>query len=245
MTKFYAKESHFTKELKEKIKRVTKKIRPIARTQNIVVQKMGDEILLYDLVADKALCLNDTSARIWLLLDGNKTSSEISDEISVQTKSLVSEEIVWLAVDQFQKDGLLETGLGDYEHFKGLSRREVIRKIGFTSAIMLPLVSSIIAPQAFMAQSVCVPGMGAGVPTDACNSDADCSNCNCTGTGEVICCAPGVSHANPLPTGQAFCATAVSCAASATATIRCCSTGTASPIVGTCPSPGQIACACD
>ena len=107
---------------------MTKRIRPIARTKNIVVQKLEDETLLYDLESDKAFCLNDTSARIWHLCDGTKTAQDISDEISVELRWLVSEEVVWLAIDQFQKDGLIDELNASF--FDGTSRREVIRKIG-------------------------------------------------------------------------------------------------------------------
>jgi hypothetical protein len=38
---------------------------PEARTNNLVVQDLGNEILIYDLIANKACCLNETSAIVW------------------------------------------------------------------------------------------------------------------------------------------------------------------------------------
>jgi len=126
-------------------------LKPIARKNDIVVQELKDETLIYDLKTNRAYCLNETSALVWQLCDGRRTTSEISDELSVRLKALVTEEFVWLAIGQLDKDGLLD---GEIENpFGGLTRREVIRKVGFASVVGLPMVSSMVAPRASMAQS--------------------------------------------------------------------------------------------
>jgi len=126
-------------------------IPPKARSSNIVVQQLKDEVLIYDLKINKAICLNKTSALVWQLCDGKHTVSEMSDEMGKRLKTLVSEDLVWLALDQFNKDGLLEDSEELNQHFAGFSRREVIRKVGFASVVALPIVSSIVAPDAAMA----------------------------------------------------------------------------------------------
>ena len=133
--------------------------KPAARKSDIVTQDSLDETLIYDLKTNKAFCLNETSALVWQLCNGRNSVSEISDAMSVQLKTLVSEDLVWLAVDQFSKDGLLENGDTINNHFSGLSRREAIRKVGFASVVALPVIHSLIAPNAAHAQSSCVgPG---------------------------------------------------------------------------------------
>ncbi len=102
--------------------------KPKARKENIVIQKIDDETLVYDLNANRAYCLNKTSALVWALCDGNRTATQISDEMSKDLKALVSEELVYLALGQLGKDGLIENGTQDY--LAGVSRREVIRKVG-------------------------------------------------------------------------------------------------------------------
>ena len=216
---------------------MNKKIKPIARTQNIVVQKTDTEILLYDLAEDKAFCLNETSAIIWRLLDGNKTTEEISNEISVQTKSIVSEELVWLAIDQFQKDGLIENA-GE-NRFIGLSRREVIQKVAFASAIALPLVSSLIAPKAAVAQS-CAAFLG------ACAVSGDCCSNNCRTNTNLPnndrCCAAANTGPSSLSTGALACLTATpDCSGFQ---ISCCSgVATDNGLGGACPAADR-ACVC-
>ncbi len=96
--------------------------KPSARKSDIVVQDSVNETLIYDLKSNKAFCLNETSTLVWQLCDGRNLVSEISDAMSVQLKTLVSEDIVWLAVDQISKDGLLENGDAINNHFSGLSK---------------------------------------------------------------------------------------------------------------------------
>ena len=154
---------------------------PFARQKNIVVQKLGNETLIYDLNTNQAYCLNQTSTIIWGLCNGKNSFAEIRNEISTRLKTLVSKDLVYLALDQLQKDGLLE---GEAEsHFAGVPRREVIRKVGFASVVALPLVSSLVAPDAAMAQS-CIVASGVSF---VCTTNTDCCSGNCLSTR---CCSP-------------------------------------------------------
>lgn len=150
---------------------------PAVKKENIVVQELDNEILIYDLIDNKAFCLNEASAIIWQLCDGTKTVSEISQTAGKKLNSKISEDFVWLALDQFKKDKLIAT---EYESvFQGMSRREVIRKVGFASMVALPIVASMIAPTSANAASTCV-----------CMTPGDClvqttcpSTVNCNGSG--------------------------------------------------------------
>ena len=55
---------------------------PLSRQDNIVIQELRDEVLIYDLAKNKALCLNQTSAKVWQECDGTKSVSEISKTLS-------------------------------------------------------------------------------------------------------------------------------------------------------------------
>ena len=76
---------------------------PKVRVADIVVQEFADEILIYDLQTNKAFCLNETSAIIWQSCDGKNNISEITEFISRKTNSSVSEDLIWLAIDQLKK----------------------------------------------------------------------------------------------------------------------------------------------
>ena len=68
------------------------KIKPISKKQNIVVQDLEKELLVYDLQTNKAFCLNETSAIVFQLCNGKRTVTEIADALSVKLKTLVSED---------------------------------------------------------------------------------------------------------------------------------------------------------
>jgi len=131
---------------------------PLARSKDLVVQKAGNEVLVYDLSNDTAACLNETSALIWENCDGKKSLLEIQTLVEKKFGELVSEDFIKFAVDQLQKENLLDNKEELLTGFDGLSRREVIRRVGFTSMVALPIIASLTAPSAVFAQSSCNTG---------------------------------------------------------------------------------------
>ncbi len=158
---------------------------PKSREDNLVVQELEGEFLVYDLVKNKALCLNKTSALVWQACDGSRTIAEIGDVVGKQLNSQVNEDIVWLALDQLSKESLVEEQIKPNDKFNGLSRREVIRKVGFASLIALPVITSLVAPVA-AAAGTCAPNTNcasgtARCPGCACGGNGNCASNNCTG----------------------------------------------------------------
>lgn len=174
---------------------------PLSRKENIVIQEFANEILIYDLSKNKAYCLNETSSMVWQECDGTKNVSEISQTLAKKLKANISEDIVWLALSQFKKDNLLSNNEEMISEFDGLSRREIVKRIGFASMVALPIISSVVAPTALHAQSG--PCAGFVVPTLNCfpgnANDLSDNGCPCTGNPE---CA-GVCPVGPV--GQRFC----------------------------------------
>ncbi len=154
---------------------------PKARENGLVVQEMQDEVLVYDLDSNKAHCLNETAAFVWRSCDGTNSVADIVKEFETNSKGKVSEDFVWLAIDQLTENGLLADGAE--KPFAGRSRREVLKKIGLASLVALPVVASLVTPQSAMAAASC-----------ACSGPANCTNrvpcpsrTNCNGGGV---CAP-------------------------------------------------------
>lgn len=133
-------------------------MRPLAKKDDLVIQEVDGEVLVYDLSANKAVCLNQTSALVWQNCDGKKNAIEIAGEISKKLNTNVSEEMIWFAVNQLNKENLLKPKADYTDKFSGLSRREVIKKIGLGTMIAIPVVSSLMAPEAAFAQSTCNTG---------------------------------------------------------------------------------------
>ena len=156
---------------------------PVARKSGLVVQEVPDEVLVYDLDSNKAHCLNQTAALVWKSCDGRNSVAEIARLVENQTGGKVTEDFVWLAIDQLSENALLEQELK--VNFAGQSRREVMKKIGLASMIAVPVIASLVAPQSALAASSCNCNTG-----NACQapSRAGCpSTTNCNGVGV---CAP-------------------------------------------------------
>ncbi len=159
------------------------KYQPMGRKENIVIQELDNEILIYDLNENEAFCLNETSAIIWQMCDGTKTVPEISRALGEKQNSLVPEDFVWLALEQLQKEKLISNEFKFNDVFAGMTRRHVIRKIGLGSMVALPIVASMIAPVAASAASTCL----CGSPGD-CLTQTGCPNTMNCNTSMV--CAP-------------------------------------------------------
>lgn len=129
------------------------KIFPKTRTTNTLVQELENELLVYDLKTNKAFCLNETSANVFQLCDGTKSVADISDLMSRKLKTLVSEDFVRLALNELKKDNLLENSDELKDFFAGMSRREMVKKVGLASMIAFPVISSVVAPSAANAAS--------------------------------------------------------------------------------------------
>jgi hypothetical protein len=133
-------------------------MKPKARTNEIILKQLKDETLVYDLKTNRALCLNETLAMVWEHCDGFKSVDDIRIILENQLKAKVDNDLIILALDQLRSNDLLENEETTSGLFEGMSRREVIRKVGLTAMITLPMISIVTAPSAASAQSgACVP----------------------------------------------------------------------------------------
>jgi hypothetical protein len=74
-----------------------------------------------------------------------------------------SDDLIHFTLDELRRRDLLaETAAPEY--FAGLSRREVLKRIGLTSVAALPVIASIVAPNAAHAASNCPPASDSNIP---------------------------------------------------------------------------------
>jgi hypothetical protein len=131
--------------------------KPLSRKDNIVVQELDGEVMIYDLAKDRAFCLNETSALVWQACDGTKTTAEITEFISRETNSQANEDLIWFALDQLKKENLIVKETAVPSPFEGMGRREVIKKVGLSTLLALPVIMSLTSPTAAQTASTCVP----------------------------------------------------------------------------------------
>ena len=156
---------------------VDARARPRARQEGLVVRELDGETLVYDLDAHRAHCLNETAAFVWRRCDGEHAPASIAAGLDYE------EEVVWHALEELWKLDLLE---GDEApvHEKVISRRLLLKRIGVTAAVALPLAATIAVPAA--SAGSCTPTCGACEDTSTCCPGLTCCSSQCkTGCNDV------------------------------------------------------------
>lgn len=117
---------------------------PKARESHLLVHPVEDEMVVYDRKLKRAHRLNEAAAKVWSLLDGERSVSEIAGDLEVD------ESVVALAVDDLANAQLLESS-----EPLSVSRRTALRRVASAAAVgfLLPAVTSIAAPLAAQAMS--------------------------------------------------------------------------------------------
>jgi len=148
---------------------------PIARTDGLIEQELGDEILIYDLERHHATCLNHHAATVWKLCDGSNSVSDITEKLIQRINNdfadsdakQVGVKTVCLALEKLSSARLLQPGFYPTNPAAPKSsRREFIR--GMTAG-SLPVVTGIIVPTAAQAASCLAVGEPCVVDSDCCS----------------------------------------------------------------------------
>ena len=137
---------------------VAERLLPKARQEDLVVEALPDETLVYDLNRDKAHCLNPTAALVWSHCDGETPVSEMAAVLETELGVPADDSVVWMALDRLDRENLLEGTVELPGEAARYSRREMMRTLGRVAGLtlLLPAVSSIVAPLAAQAGS-CMP----------------------------------------------------------------------------------------
>jgi hypothetical protein len=144
---------------------------PTARKNGLVVRKLKDEVLIYDVEAHQAHCLNLSAAEIWERCDGSQTVSDLSSTFTLDgnVSEHQREQMVWVALDQLEKANLLNKPVPKPEIILGMSRRQLMKTAGIAALIAIPIVSTILAPTAAQASTCLASGQGCGVSAQCCS----------------------------------------------------------------------------
>ncbi|MDT4953360.1 MAG: hypothetical protein QOJ02_1498 [Acidobacteriota bacterium] len=166
---------------------------PLARTDQLVIRELPDELLVYDLDRHKAHCLNRASTLVWKHCDGKTTVAEAARLLERELATLVDDDdVVWLALGQLRRFHLLEEESGTILGRK-VSRRDLVRKY-LPAALALPVILSIPSPTSAQAVSGACAAANGRPNGCACASFTQCqSNC-CSGLGGGgFTCQPSMS----------------------------------------------------
>jgi hypothetical protein len=150
---------------------------PKARTEDLVVEALDDELLVYDEFNNRAHCLSETATRVWRACDGYTTTDVIANALDLDPETLDQ------ALSELERCVLLEP-----EPVLGHTRREMGVKVAKYGAVAsLPFIYSTLGPVA----------MAAATPTIAQCLFYSAASCDgCTGICGCCCCCQGCGSAS-------------------------------------------------
>jgi hypothetical protein len=149
---------------------------PLARSSDLIIEELGDELLVYDTNNDRAHSLSPEAARVWHACDGRTTAERLTVQLGLER------EVVDQALEELSACELLEVRpmiVAD-----GSTRREVtikMAKVG-AAAAAAPLILSVAAQPAYAAATLnfCI-----GFSSGNCGGSSGCSK-----SVGCCCCVP-------------------------------------------------------
>ena len=117
----------------------TSGLMPRARQDELVVEELPDETLVYDLERHEAHCLNRTSALAWRRCDGRTTVAEVAVLLERELKIPADEAVVWMALDRLSRAHLLKEEVTLPADRTRYTRREVATNLATGCGDLAPL----------------------------------------------------------------------------------------------------------
>jgi hypothetical protein len=115
---------------------------PLARSDGLLMEQVGDETVIFDTESKEAHCLSPLAAAVYAECDGRSSPERISELAASRLGEPVSVEHVEAALAQLEERGLLVGPPG------GMTRRGMVRRTAAATAALsaAPLITSIVTP---------------------------------------------------------------------------------------------------
>ena len=158
-------------------------VKPQARESGLVIERLDDELLVYDLDRHKAHCLNSTAARVWHLCDGKTSANAMANRLRKETQIPFDDEVVWVALRRLGKANLLQERVTPPAElaFRS-SRRDLMKKVALVGGLSIITILSPTAAEAAtgtVATTSCKHVLKSGVPETGLCCGGGHKNCVC------------------------------------------------------------------
>jgi hypothetical protein len=163
---------------------------PKARQTGLLLQPVGEQLVVYDQLRGRLHVLNRTATLVWRNCDGERTMAELIALVSQELEIAADEGLIWLALGRLQRARLLERRVAPPPAVVNSSRRELLRRsAGVAASALLPTVLSLVPPaSAHAASKVLVCHQGQTIEVDERSLAAHLAHGDtpgpCTGTTE-------------------------------------------------------------
>jgi hypothetical protein len=166
---------------------------PLARRDDLEIQNVAGETLVYDGSTDRAYVLSPSAAAVWRACNGERTPQEIANYLSRETPT--NEQVVWYALGQL--NDLLVEPVETPRELAGVSRRQFLKRAGLVAgAAAIPVVVCIVAPPPAHAQSS--SGFCCTCANNVFQDVLTCEQCT------LFCIGEGSTQASCTPVGSCF-----------------------------------------
>src|SRR5947209_2676580 len=168
--------------------------KPLARSENLVVEDLQDEVLIYDELSARAHCLSGPAAMVWRSCDGTMGVAELATDLNLDADSVKQ------ALSELESNGLLDS-LAVLSNGNGHTRREFsIGAVKAGAAVgAAPMIYSILTPTpaAALTPSVAQCLFYSAQSCDGCTNVCGCCCCcqGCSTATQAACkiCLPTTS----------------------------------------------------
>ncbi|WP_254172999.1 PqqD family peptide modification chaperone [Planktothrix pseudagardhii] len=127
---------------------------PVARTENLLLQDIGNELIIYDQDNNSSHCLTPLAVRVWELSNGQNTVNDIAKKLEKEfnlpgNSDVDMRGLVWLTLEELERYSLIKEYLRQpaTNVIAGMSRRQAIKTAtlvgGFAIGSMFPAVKSL------------------------------------------------------------------------------------------------------
>jgi hypothetical protein len=168
----------------------------------LVIDQVGDELLIYDRRSDVAHALSETAAVVWRRCAAGASLGHLAAAVEPLLAGGDSEALALAALAELYEKGLLLAPVPT----DGISRRQVIRRMAGVgvAALAAPLVVSAAVPNSAAAVASplggCVPVGGSCNHAGTANAGNNC--CTSTGAGQQLYCSSTSLCTQCLKSGQ-------------------------------------------
>ena len=131
---------------------------PVVRRQDVIVQEVDRQTMLFDSATAEFHLLNEVAAFVFRHADGRATPAEILQLARTELDPELELPEIEAAVAELDRVNLLQRQPG--ASARPMPRREAVRRLGVSAAVVLPFVTSMVAPPPAKALS------GNGSPSD-------------------------------------------------------------------------------
>ena len=138
-------------------------ILPQARIEWLQIEKVGDEIVVYDEARKMAHNLNPTSSFLWAHCDGQTSVPAMAMLLNKELGVPADEDFVWHTLARLSRAHLLDVEVARTTLPTGITRRGLIKRLAIAglSCALLPAIGSVVLkPQVAMAQGAACQGSG-------------------------------------------------------------------------------------